>query len=145
MMTKGRVERTPPVFRSALCSPLLSPFGLESVTVFDPAPLCVSPSQKPACGITAPYVLEHIRCEKSARYVLWEPAVGDCRRRPGLVSGNTHRLPGDERAKASQAPVRHASSGGRLRRMAASMASWRPATSMRWAESVSNRVMFVGV
>src|SRR5262244_1637329 len=49
----GRVERTPPVFRSAWCSPLLSPFGLESVTVFDPAPLCASPSQKPACGITA--------------------------------------------------------------------------------------------
>jgi hypothetical protein len=41
------------VFRAALCSPLLSPFGLESVTVFDPAPLCASPSQKPACGITA--------------------------------------------------------------------------------------------
>jgi hypothetical protein len=44
----GRVERLPPVFRSALCSPLLSPFGLESVTVFDPAPLCAScPSRKP--------------------------------------------------------------------------------------------------
>src|SRR5262249_48822346 len=49
----GRVERTPPVCRSALCSPLLSPFGLESVTVFDPAPLCASPSQKPACGFPA--------------------------------------------------------------------------------------------
>jgi hypothetical protein len=32
----GRVARTPPVWRSAVCSPLLSPFGLESVTVFDP-------------------------------------------------------------------------------------------------------------
>src|SRR5262245_41620174 len=40
----GRVERTPPVCRSALCSPFLSPFGLESVTVFDPAPLWASPS-----------------------------------------------------------------------------------------------------
>ena len=49
----GRVERTPPVCRSALCSRLLSPFGLESVTVFDPAPLCASPSQKPACGFPA--------------------------------------------------------------------------------------------
>ncbi len=39
--------------RSALCSPLLSPFGLESVTVFDHAPLCASPSQKPACGLPA--------------------------------------------------------------------------------------------
>src|SRR4029434_2592915 len=49
----GRVERTPPVCRSALYSPLLSPFGLESVTIFDPAPLCASPSQKPACGFPA--------------------------------------------------------------------------------------------
>jgi hypothetical protein len=49
----SRVERTPPVCRSALCSRLLSPFGLESVTVFDPAPLCASPSQKPACGFPA--------------------------------------------------------------------------------------------
>jgi hypothetical protein len=49
----SRVERTPPVCRSALYSPLLSPFGLESVTVFDPAPLCASPSQKPACGFPA--------------------------------------------------------------------------------------------
>src|SRR4029453_11582797 len=39
----SRVERTPPVCGSALCSPLLSPFGLECVTVFDPAPLCASP------------------------------------------------------------------------------------------------------
>jgi hypothetical protein len=36
-----------------LCSPLLSPFGLERVTVCDPAPLCASPSQKPACGFPA--------------------------------------------------------------------------------------------
>src|SRR6266853_3979138 len=36
MRFPGRVERTPPVCRSALCSRLLSPFGLESVTVFDP-------------------------------------------------------------------------------------------------------------
>jgi Type II intron maturase len=35
----GRVERTSPVCRSALCSPFLSPFGIESVTVFDRAPL----------------------------------------------------------------------------------------------------------
>jgi hypothetical protein len=44
----GRVERTPPVCRSAVYSPLLSPFGIESVTVFDPAPWCAScPSRKP--------------------------------------------------------------------------------------------------
>ena len=49
----GRVERTPSVCRSALCSPFLPPFGPGSVTVFDPALLCASPSQKPACGITA--------------------------------------------------------------------------------------------
>jgi hypothetical protein len=41
------------VCRSALYSPLLSPFGFESVTIFDPAPLCASPSQKPACGFPA--------------------------------------------------------------------------------------------
>ena len=41
------------MFRSALCSPFLSPFGPESVTLFDPAPLCASPSQKPACGFPA--------------------------------------------------------------------------------------------
>src|SRR5438309_11097765 len=58
----GRVERTPPVCRSALYSPLLPPFGPGSVTVFDPAPLCASPSQKPACGFPAHYVLEHIMC-----------------------------------------------------------------------------------
>src|SRR4030095_2738044 len=49
----GRGERTPPGGRSAWCSPLLSPFGLESVTVFDPAPLCASSSQQPACGFPA--------------------------------------------------------------------------------------------
>src|SRR6516165_2197967 len=54
----GRVERTPSVCRSALYSPLLPPFGLGSVTVFDPAPLCASPSQKPACGFPAHYVLK---------------------------------------------------------------------------------------
>ena len=58
----GRVERTPPVCRSALYSPLLPPFGPGSVTVFDPAPLCASPSQKPACGFPAHYVFEHIMC-----------------------------------------------------------------------------------
>src|SRR5215470_14106326 len=51
--TGGRVERTPPVCRSALYSPFLPPFGPGSVTVFDPAPLCASPSQKPACGFPA--------------------------------------------------------------------------------------------
>jgi hypothetical protein len=49
----GRVERTPPVCRSALYSLFLPPFGSGSVTVFDPAPLCASPSQKPACGFPA--------------------------------------------------------------------------------------------
>ena len=49
----GRVERTPPVFRSASYSLLLPPFGPGSVTVFDHAPLCASPSQKPACGFPA--------------------------------------------------------------------------------------------
>src|SRR5262249_30641494 len=49
----GRVERTPPVCRCALYSPLLPPFGPGSVTVFHPAPLCASPSQKPACGFPA--------------------------------------------------------------------------------------------
>jgi hypothetical protein len=49
----GRVGSTPPVCRSALYSPLLPPFGLGSVTVFDPAPLKVSPSQKPAGGFPA--------------------------------------------------------------------------------------------
>src|SRR4029453_6353220 len=49
----GRVERTPPVCRSAWCSPFLSPCGLESVTLCDPAPLCASPSQKPAGGFPA--------------------------------------------------------------------------------------------
>jgi len=38
------------VCRSALCSPLLSPFGIESVPIFDHAPLCASPSQQPAGG-----------------------------------------------------------------------------------------------
>ena len=49
----GRVERTPPVFRCALYSLLLPPFGTGSVTLFHHASLCASPSQKPACGITA--------------------------------------------------------------------------------------------
>ena len=49
----GRVGRTPPVYRSALYSLFLPPFGLGSVTLFDHAPLCASPSQKPACGMTA--------------------------------------------------------------------------------------------
>jgi hypothetical protein len=35
----GRVGSTPPVVRSALYSLLLPPFGVGSVTVFDPAPL----------------------------------------------------------------------------------------------------------
>ena len=48
-----RVERTPPVFRCALYSLLLPPFGTGSVTLFHHASLCASPSQKPACGITA--------------------------------------------------------------------------------------------
>jgi RNA-directed DNA polymerase len=30
----------------------------------------------------------------TARYVLWEPAVGDCRRRPGRGGGNITLLPG---------------------------------------------------
>jgi hypothetical protein len=50
---EGRVERTPPVFRCALYSPFLPPFGPGSVTVFHPALLCASPSQKPACGFPA--------------------------------------------------------------------------------------------
>jgi hypothetical protein len=41
------------VFRRALCSLLLPPFGTGSVTIFRPAPLCASPSQKPACGAPA--------------------------------------------------------------------------------------------
>ena len=49
----GRVERTSPVWRSALCSPFLSPFGIESVTVCDRAPVEASPSQKPASGFPA--------------------------------------------------------------------------------------------
>jgi len=49
----GQVERTPPVCRSALYSLFLPPFGSGSVTVFDHAPLCTSPSQKPACGFPA--------------------------------------------------------------------------------------------
>jgi hypothetical protein len=49
----GRVERTPPVCRSALYSLFLPPFGSGSVTVFDHAPVCASPSQKPACGFPA--------------------------------------------------------------------------------------------
>jgi hypothetical protein len=52
-MSAGRVERTSSVCRSALCSPLLSPFGIESVTGFDLAPLYASPSQKPAGGFPA--------------------------------------------------------------------------------------------
>jgi hypothetical protein len=42
------------MFRRALCSLLLPPFGTGSVTLFRPAPLCASPSQKPACGAPAP-------------------------------------------------------------------------------------------
>jgi hypothetical protein len=49
VVSLGRVERTPPVFRRALCSLLLPPCGTGSVTIFRPAPLCASPSQKPAC------------------------------------------------------------------------------------------------
>jgi hypothetical protein len=41
------------MFRSALCSRLLPPFGLGSVTIFDHAALEVSPSQKPAVGFPA--------------------------------------------------------------------------------------------
>ena len=48
-----RVGRTAPESRSALCSLLLPPFGPESVTVFDPALVRASPSQKPACGFPA--------------------------------------------------------------------------------------------
>src|SRR5215510_3497230 len=71
----GRVERTPPVCRSALCSLLLSPFGLESVTVFDHAPLCASPSQKPACGLptqASSYSLSPHRIEGHQRPRAWE-------------------------------------------------------------------------
>jgi len=50
---RGRVERTPPVCRSALYALFLPPFGSGRVTVFDHAPLCASPSQKPACGFPA--------------------------------------------------------------------------------------------
>lgn len=39
--------------RSALCSLLLWPFGLESVTIFDHVLLYASPSQKSACGFPA--------------------------------------------------------------------------------------------
>jgi hypothetical protein len=41
------------MFRLALCSPLLSPFGFKSVTRFSPAPLGVSLSQKPGYGFPA--------------------------------------------------------------------------------------------
>lgn len=49
----GRVGSTHPVVRSAVYSRWLPPFGLGSVTVCDPALLCASPSQKPACGTPA--------------------------------------------------------------------------------------------
>jgi hypothetical protein len=41
------------MFRLALSSPLLSPFGFESATRFSHASLRASPSQKPACGFPA--------------------------------------------------------------------------------------------
>ncbi len=46
--------------RSALYSLLLPPFGPESVTVFDPALLRASPSQKPACGFPAQASSAHL-------------------------------------------------------------------------------------
>src|SRR5215217_2278036 len=36
-------------------------------------------------GNSPPTVAPYISIPTSARYVLWEPSVGDCRRRPGTV------------------------------------------------------------
>ena len=91
LTTFGRVERTPPVCRSALCSLLLPPFGLGSVTVFDHALSRASPSQKPACGFPArasSYGLSPIGIELYQAPRLWEgiPLVIPAETLPGKAA-----------------------------------------------------------
>ena len=72
-----RVGRTAPVGRSALYSLLLPPFGLGSVTVFDPALLRASPSQKPACDFPAQASSARLSPDLSTR-LLWAPCFHLC-------------------------------------------------------------------